>query len=72
MEEVEIEKEEEEEKEENPGVHFKWKRKGKPYRKRVVKKPRHHTSVITESELVAIVSPPALLVIKLSAQKKAP
>ena len=36
-----------------------------------MKKPRSHTPVITESESIATVSPPALLVIKLSAQKKA-
>ena len=62
-----MEEEEEEEEEENPNVHFKQKRKSKPRRKRVVKKPRRHTPVIAESESVAIVSPPALLVIKLSA-----
>ena len=43
MEEVEVE-------EEDPDVHFKRKRKGEPYKKRVVKKPRRHTHIITESE----------------------
>ena len=38
----------------------------------MVKKPRSHTPVITESESIATISPPTLLVIKLSAQKKAP
>jgi len=71
MEEVEIEEEEEEEEEENSDVHFKQKRKGKPHRKRMMKKPHRHTPVITESESVAVVPPPAPLVIKLSAQKKA-
>jgi len=37
----------------------------------VVKKPRRHTPVIVESESVAIVSPPAPLIIKLLVQKKA-
>jgi len=37
----------------------------------VVKKPRRHTLVIAESESVVIARPPALLVIKLSAQKQA-
>ena len=69
MEEVEMEKEEEE----DPDIHFKrkLKRKGEPRRKRVVKKTRHHTPVVAESKSVAIVSPPAPLVIKLSVQKKA-
>jgi len=67
-----MEEEEEEEEEENPDVHFKWKRKSKPRRKRVVKKPCRHTPVIAKSESVAIFSPHALLVIKLSTQKKAP
>ena len=52
MEEVDMEEEEEEEEEENPDIHFKRKRKGKPHRKRVVKKPRCHTPVIMESELL--------------------
>ena len=56
---------------ENPDVHFKRKRKDEPRRKRVVKKPRRHTLVVAESKSVAIVSPPAPLVIKLSVQKKA-
>jgi len=37
-----------------------------------MKKPHRYTPIIAESESVAIVPPPALLVIKLSAQKKAP
>ena len=37
-----------------------------------MKKPRRHTPVIAESESVMNVPPPAPLVIKLSAQKKAP
>jgi len=37
-----------------------------------MKKPRRHTPVIVESESIVIVPPPAPLVIKLSAQKKAP
>ena len=71
MEEVKMEEEEEED-EENSYVHFKRKRKGKPRKKRVMKKRRRHTPVIGESESVAIVPPPAPLVINLSAQKKAP
>jgi len=61
----------EEEEEEDPNIHFKRKRKGEPRRKTVVKKPHRHTLVVTESESVTVVSPPAPLVIKLSAQKKA-
>ena len=64
MEEVEVE-------EEDPDVYFKWKRKGEPRRKRVVKKPYRHTPVIAESESVAVTPPLAPLVIKLSAKKKA-
>ena len=63
--------EEEEEEEENSDVHFKRKREGEHRRKRVVKKPRRHTPVVTESESVEIISPSAPLVIKLSMQKKA-
>ena len=63
MEEVEME-------EEDPNVHFKRKREGEPRRKRVVKKPRHHTLVVAESKSVTIISHPSPLVIKLSAQKK--
>ena len=63
---------EKEEEVKNPDVHFKQKRKGKPRKKRVMKKPRRHTPVITESESVVIVPPPAPLVIKLSVQKKSP
>ena len=62
MEEVEMEKEEEE----DPDIHFKRKWKGEPRRKKVVKKPRCHTPIVKESESVAVVSPPAPLVIKLS------
>ena len=43
MEEVKVEEEEEE----DLDVHFKRKRKGGPQRKRVVKKPHHHTPIIT-------------------------
>ena len=68
----EAEAEEEEEEEENPDVHFKQKRKGKPRKKKVVKKPRRQALVIAESESVAIFPPSALLVIRLSAQKKTP
>ena len=68
MEKVEMEEEEEE----NLDVYFKRMRKGKPRKKKVMKKPRCHTPVTAESESVAIVSPPASLVIKLSMQKKAP
>jgi len=69
MKEVEMEEVEEEE-EENPDVYFKQKGEGEPCRKRVAKKPRRHTPVVTESESVAISSPPTPLVIKLSTQKK--
>jgi len=61
-----------EEEEENSHVYFKQKRKGKPCKKKVMKKPRRQTLVIMESESVGIVPPPASLVIKLSAQKKIP
>ena len=47
IEEVEMKGEEDEE-EDNPNVHFKWKQKDKPRKKRVMKKPRRHTPVITE------------------------
>ena len=67
-----MEEEEEEEEEENPDIHFKLKRKGKARKKRVIKKPRRHTSVTAESESVVIVPPFAPPVIKLSTQKKAP
>jgi len=72
IEEVKMEEEEEEKEEENPDVHFKRKRKGKPRRKKVMKKPRRHTPVIAERESIAIVPPPIPLIIKLSVQKKAP
>ena len=47
MEKVKMKKEEEEE---NPDVHFKQKQKGKPHKKRVVKKSHLYTLVIAESE----------------------
>jgi len=66
MEKVEVEEEEEK----GPDVHFERKRKGEPHKKRVVKKPYHHTpTVIAESESAAVTPPLAPLVIKLSVQK---
>jgi len=67
MEEIEVEEEEEK----DPDIHFQRKQKGEACIKRVVKKPRRHTPVIAESELVAVSPTLSLLVIKLSAQKEA-
>ena len=67
MEDVEVEEVEEE----DPDVHFKRKRQGGSRRKRVVKKSRRYTpTIIAEGELAAVSPPPALLVIKLSAQRQ--
>ena len=64
--------EEEQEEEENSDIYFKRKRKDKPHKEKVVKKPRRQTLVIAESKSVAIVPLSASLVIKLSQQKKTP
>ena len=64
MEHVDVEEVEEE----DPDIHFKRKRQGGSRRKRVVKRPRRYTpTIIAEGESTVAPTPPAPLVIRMSA-----